>query len=84
MNQIQQRKQVLKKFQKDDNDIKIEKLKGINSKLMIKIKELNTVLEKTLEKANQKKMAKMNKEIHVVKVDAQHQIRLKEGEIKNT
>jgi hypothetical protein len=33
-------------------------LAEINSKLMNKMKELTTVLEKTLEKANQKKLAK--------------------------
>ena len=58
MNTLNQRKQVLKKSEKDENDIKIEKLASINSKLMNKMKELTTVLEKTLEKANTKKLAK--------------------------
>ena len=65
--------------------MKIDKLKGINAKLMGKMKELNNVLEKTLEKANQKKLAKMNKEANVVqKTDINHQLKLKEGELKNT
>ena len=52
---------------------------------MSKMKELNNVLEKTLEKANQKKLAKMNKEVNVVqKTDINHQLKLKEGELKNT
>ena len=65
--------------------MKIDKLKGINAKLMGKMKELNNVLEKTLEKANQKKLAKLNKEANVVqKTDINHQLKLKEGELKNT
>ena len=43
---------------KDETDQKIDKLKGINSKLTSKMKELNIVLEKALEKANQKKQSK--------------------------
>ena len=37
---------------RDETEIKIDKLKVINGKLMAKMKELNIVLEKTLEKAN--------------------------------
>lgn len=37
---------------RDETEIKIEKLKVVNQKLMNKMKELNIVLEKTLEKAN--------------------------------
>ena len=40
--------------------IRIEKLKGINVKLRTKLKELNSLLEKTLEKANTRKLYKMN------------------------
>lgn len=36
------------------------------------MKELNVVLEKTLEKANNRKMAKAGKEIHVLKTDTKH------------
>lgn len=72
MNTLNSRKQVLKKNTKDENDIKIEKLKGINTKLMTKMKELNNVLERTLEKANQKKLAKMNRDVNVVKTDVNH------------
>ena len=75
---------MLKKQQKDANDIKIDKLADINAKLMNKMKELTTVLEKTLEKANQKKLAKQNKEINVKPTDASHQIKVKENELKNT
>ena len=48
------------------------------------MKELTTVLEKTLEKANQKKLAKQNKEVNVKPTDANHQIKVKENELKNT
>jgi len=72
LNTLNSRKQVLKKNTKDENDIKIEKLKGINTKLMTKMKELNNVLERTLEKANQKKLAKMNRDVNVVKTDVNH------------
>ena len=58
LNTINQRKQTLKQPVKDENDKKIDKYKGINAKLTNKMKELNTVLEKTLEKANAKKQAK--------------------------
>lgn len=84
LNTLASRKQVLKKTGKDESDLKIDKLKGINTKLMSKMKELNGVLERTLEKANQKKLAKMGKEVHVIKTDANHQLRVKEGELKNT
>lgn len=50
LNTINQKRQVLKKPVKDENDAKIDKLKGINLKLMAKMKELNMVLERTLEK----------------------------------
>lgn len=84
LNTLASRKQVLKKTGKDESDLKIDKLKGINTKLMSKMKELNGVLERTLEKANQKKAAKMGKEVNVIKTDANHQLRVKEGELKNT
>jgi intein/homing endonuclease len=40
--------------------MRIEKLKSINVKLRTKLKELNGLLEKTLEKANMRKIYKQN------------------------
>lgn len=40
--------------------LRIDKLKGINMKLRTKLKELNSLLEKTLEKANSRKIYKIN------------------------
>jgi hypothetical protein len=40
--------------------LRIEKLKTINVKLRTKLKELNGLLEKTLEKANMRKIYKQN------------------------
>ena len=51
---------------------------------MSKIKELNSLLEQTLEKANNKKLEKINKEATLKKTDAAHHLRLKEYELKNT
>ena len=65
-------------------DLKINQLKTTNQKLMNKMKELNIVLEKTLEKANQRKLAKINKEGNTKTKDKAHQIRVKENELKNT
>ena len=42
------------------DSLRIEKLKGINVKLRQKLKELNGLLEKTLEKANMRKIYKQN------------------------
>ena len=51
---------------------------------MAKMKELNIVLEKTLEKANQKKLAKISKEGSAnVKIDAKHILQVKQGELRN-
>lgn len=57
---------------KDETDHKIERLQHINHKLMNKMKELNLVLENTLDRANTRKMAKMNKEANVIKQDVSH------------
>lgn len=78
MNTINQRKQNLKKVQKDENDHKIDKYRGINTKLTSKMKELNSVLEKTLEKANSKKQAKDIKNMNVKPTDTNHQLKVKE------
>lgn len=40
--------------------MRIDKLKSINVKLRNKLKELNALLEKTLEKANARKLYKNN------------------------
>lgn len=69
---------------KDETDHKIERLQHVNHKLMNKMKELNLVLENTLDRANTRKMAKMNKEANVVKQDVNHQIKVKQTEIANT
>jgi hypothetical protein len=42
---------------KDEKDKQIDKLKGINLKLRNKIKELNIIVEKAIEKANAKRLA---------------------------
>jgi hypothetical protein len=55
-------------------DIKIDKMYQINQKLMTKMKEMNLLLENTLESANNKKLAKMNKESNVVKTDLKHKL----------
>ena len=43
--------------------------------IVSKIKELNTLLEQTLEKANNKKLEKINKEATLKKTDAAHHLR---------
>lgn len=68
---------------RNDGDAKVEKLQNMNSKLTKKMKQLNQVLEITLDKANTKKQAKLNKEQHVIKSDANHQIKVKDGQLKN-
>lgn len=56
----------------------------MNSKLMGKMKELNIVLEKSLEKANNKKLAKLNKDGNLRIRDKSHQIQVKQNELQNT
>lgn len=51
---------------------------------MGKMKELNVVLERTLERANSKKLARINKEGNTRTKDKAHQIRVKESEMQNT
>ena len=62
---------------KDETDQKIERLQNINHKLMNKMKELNLVLENTLDRANTRKMAKISKETGAGKPDVNHQIKIK-------
>jgi len=55
------KRQVAKK-PKDEKDMQVEKLKNINLKLRSKLKDLNVLLEKTLEKANSRKIYKLNQQ----------------------
>ena len=50
---------------------------------MGKMKELNLVLERALERANQKKLAKIAHEGTNRTKDKAHQIKVKENELKN-
>lgn len=52
---MMKRSSVVPPPKKDETDHKIDKLQNINNKLMSKMKELNVVLENTLDKANIKK-----------------------------
>lgn len=63
--------------------MRIEKLKSINLKLRTKLKELNSLLEKTLEKANTRKIYKINNQANGKQQDVGHQIKVKEKELKN-
>lgn len=66
-----------RKPKQDEVDIRINQLKNMNGKLMGKMKELNIVLERALEKANQKKLAKLNKDGNSRIRDKSHQIQVK-------
>ena len=63
------------------SSVRIEKLKSINVKLRNKLKELNQLLEKTLEKANTRKIYK-NKDAK--QQDVGHQVEVKKKELKNS
>ena len=63
---------------KDEKDINIEKLKGINQKLRDKIKGLNKVVEEAIEKANQEKLTLKREE---QKADPEYLIKVREKEI---
>ena len=52
-------------------------------KLRTKLKELNSLLEKTLEKANTRKIYKINNQSNPKQNDVEHQIKVKEKELKN-
>ena len=59
MNKINLKKQVTKKDPvKDERDVKIDKLKQVNLKLRQRLKDLNVQLEKTIDKANSRKVQK--------------------------
>ena len=55
-------------------DSHIQKLQQVNSKLTGRMKDLNNMLDYTLNKANTKKQAKFNKEQHVIKPDTRHKV----------
>lgn len=56
-------------------------MKVINIKLRNKLKELNSLLEKTLEKANTRKIYKQK---DTKQTDVAHQIEVKKKELKNS
>ena len=47
---IQTFKSVLKKTNKEENDLKIDKLKNMNIKLMSQVRDLNKTMEKNIDK----------------------------------
>lgn len=62
MNGLQSHQNKIPVRPRDEKDVQIDKLKGINQKLRNKIKELNTIVEKAIEKANQKKLSMVKRE----------------------
>jgi hypothetical protein len=58
-------------------------LKGINTKLRNKIKELNSVVEKAIERANLKKLA-MSKKEHQQNMDIEYLLKIRDKEIANS
>ena len=63
--------------------LQIDKLKQINQKLRNKIKELNIIVEKAIEKANAKKLASQ-KEAKKENVDIEYLIKIRDKEIANS
>ena len=63
--------------------LQIDKLKQINQKLRNKIKELNLIVEKAIEKANAKKLASQ-KEAKKENVDIEYLIKIRDKEIANS
>ena len=63
--------------------MQIDKLKGINQKLRNKIKELNTIVEKAIEKANQKKLSMVKRE-QKDQVDVDYLLKVRDKEIENS
>ena len=61
----------------------IEKLKNINQKLRNKIKELNVIVEKAIDKANSKKLS-MHKKDNQQSIDVEHILKIREKEISNS
>ena len=59
LNKFNVKRQVTQKTTtKDEREVKIDKLKQVNLKLRQRLKELNAQLEKTIEKANSRKVQK--------------------------
>ena len=58
----------------------MERLQQINLKLRSRIKDLNTVVEKALEKQASKVVTKQNQ----LQFDAEHMLRIREKEIQNS
>ena len=56
---------------------------GINQKLRNKIKELNTIVEKAIEKANQKKLSMVKRE-QKDQVDVDYLLKVRDKEIENS
>ena len=73
--------QILKK--KDEKDGQIDRLKGINQKLRNKIKELNDIVERAIEKANQKKLASNQKHLPQNQ-DIDYLLKVRDKEIENS
>jgi hypothetical protein len=91
MNKLNVKRAVIQKnskgeISKDDKDVKIDKLKQVNLKLRQRLKELNVQLEKTIEKANSRKVQKSlqaSSQAQTLETVTEHQIRVKEKELKN-
>jgi len=75
---------IKKKAIKDEKDKQIDKLKGINLKLRNKIKELNIIVEKAIEKANAKRLATQKDKNKNENVDVEYLLRVRDKEIANS
>ena len=69
---------------KDEKDKQIDKLKTINMKLRNKIKELNIIVEKAIEKANAKKLQSQKDAKKNETVDVEYLLRVRDKEIANS
>ena len=69
---------------KDDKDKQIDKLKNINLKLRNKIKELNIIVEKAIEKANAKRLQTQKDKTNNKPVDVEYLLRVRDKEIANS
>lgn len=65
---------------KDQIDVKIDKLKSINQRLRRRLKSLNLVVEEAIDRTQTKRM--LGK--HKVVVNADHEALIKERKSKNT
>jgi predicted RNase H-like nuclease (RuvC/YqgF family) len=68
---------------RDEKDVHIDRLKGINQKLRNKIKELNDIVERAIEKANQKKLA-TNSKHQPQNQDIDYLLKVRDKEIENS